>query len=345
MEVITIKVPASTANVGPGFDVLGIGLSLYLSLTLTIPSPDGKQGVTIVAEGLGKGSIATKPEDNLITRTALYVAKAHNTTLPPSIHVKCENEIPLGSGLGSSGAAVVAGVCLANEACKLGLTMDRMLDFCLFIEGHPDNVSPSLLGGFLAAYVNGADLEEAAVLQNGFAVSDKVPVPPAGGVGRYVRLKISPSIKAVAVTPDFEVPTHLARKALPPTYSRADVVFNLQRLAVLTSALGQETPDAQMVYEAMQDRVHQSYRSHLVPGLNQILTTLSPKSMPGLLGVCMSGAGPTVLALATDNFEEIGRAIQDIFSKHTGADGSSIQSNCRVLDIAHDGTIIQRGTR
>ncbi|KND04793.1 homoserine kinase [Spizellomyces punctatus DAOM BR117] len=343
---ITIRVPASTSNIGPGFDVLGATLSLHLTLTATL-SPT-LQSVSITYTGNNPHTVPLTVLDNLITRTASYIAAVHNVSLPPmDLHI--DNPIPLGRGLGSSGAAVVAGVILANQACQLGLSKDRMLDFCLVIEGHPDNITASLIGGFCASYLAASveqehrelhELEKSGKLipkLNGVANgSVGLPVPPIENIGRYVRLPLSKAIRAVVIIPKFELSTKLARSVLPDVYPRADVVFNLQRLAVLTSALCAEVPSPDIVYTAMQDKIHQHYRQHLVPGLPQILA-LTPQDLPGLLGICVSGAGPTVLALATGNFEEIGAKVQGIWTSSVGADGKPIESEVLILDVLKDG--------
>lgn len=138
-------------------------------------------------------------------------------------------------------------------------------------------------------------------------------------------------LKAIAIIPNFEVATAAARGVLPDSYSRQDVVFNLQRIALLPMALGQSPPDAEQIFLAMQDRVHQPYRKTLVPGLSEILQSVTPKSHPGLCGICLSGAGPTILALATGNFEKISGVIVDMFKE------KGIECDWKLLEPAHDG--------
>ncbi|KAI9207780.1 ribosomal protein S5 domain 2-type protein [Polychytrium aggregatum] len=340
IKTIKIRVPASTANIGPGFDALGMGLSMHLTLVVTIPaSSEPASGITLSYEGDSKQKVSLSPESNLITRTAMYVAAACKSALPRSMHIHIDNPIPLGRGLGSSGSAAVAGVYLANEAAQLGLSRTQMLDFCLLIEGHPDNVAGSLLGGFVASYMR--NLPDPKLRENPLALSsfdqyDLIPVPPKTGYGVYMPLEISPKVKVVVAIPEFELPTKLAREVLPTAYSRADVIFNFQRLSVLTHALAAETPRAEVVYEAMHDKIHQHYRQHLVPGLPEILS-MRPEQFPGLLGLAMSGAGPTVLAIAIDNFEAIGKEMKRIFASHIGPDGQPIQCRFEILDVDHDG--------
>ena len=170
-------------------------------------------------------------------------------------------------------------------------------------------------------------------LEAGLDTGLEPPKPPVG-IGHYMKFPWAKEIKAIAIIPQFEVPTSKARSVLPTSYSRADVVFNLQRIALLPTALGHSPPDAEQIYLAMQDKVHQPYRKGLIPGLPEILQSVTPKSHPGLCGICLSGAGPTILALATDNFEQIAKVILDMFSK------KGIECVWKLLEPAEDGTTV-----
>ena len=383
---LTIKVPATSANIGPGFDVVGLSLSLHLTLTITFVPTDGPHANPPTLEYTGEGSdeVPLDPYKNLTTRVALYVLRCHGiqkfpTTFPttPSssssdgttrnvqVKIAVNNEIPFGRGLGSSGAAVIAGVLLGNELGNLNLSTSRILDFALMVERHPDNVTAALVGGFVGSYLR--ELDAAATEAASVPLSEVLPEypPDAGeewglhppkppiGIGHYVRFGWSESIKAVAIIPRFELSTASARQVLPQSYSRKDLVsrrptfdfdfeltwilfqvFNLQRLAVLTTALAATPPDPELIYEAMKDRVHQPYRKELVsssflqfsvrvlsthldvmqiPGLPEVTSKITPETHPGLLGICLSGAGPTILALATGGFEAIAEDARTIF--------------------------------
>ncbi|KAJ1789943.1 Trihydroxynaphthalene reductase [Coemansia sp. RSA 2399] len=228
-----------------------------------------------------------------------------------------------------------------------------MLDYCLMIERHPDNVAAALVGGFIASYLLDEDdqvkkpvdkLSKTERMQRereekAVAANSSVSIPPEN-ISQSVRLGCSPKIKAVAIIPEFELATSKARAALPKTYAPKDVVFNLQRLAVLTTALGSETPDPWLIHGAMGDKVHQPYRMHLIPGLPEILATLNPDNTPGLLGICLSGAGPTILALAVSNFDEIAAKIQALFAKQPNG---GVATGYKLLDIVSDGaTCVQQ---
>ncbi|KAH7883930.1 GHMP kinase [Phlebopus sp. FC_14] len=337
---VLIRVPATSANIGPGFDVVGLSLSLYLTLSLKFgaPSPDP---VKITYSGEGADEVPLDPYKNLTTRVALYVLRCNNRrSFPPElVSIHAHNQIPFGRGLGSSGAAVIAGVLLGNVLGNLNLSRERILDYALMIERHPDNVTAALVGGFVGSYLR--ELDAAATEAAQVPLSEVLPeyppdagedwglnppVPPVG-IGHFVRFKWDPNIKAVAIIPRFELSTAKAREVLPTTYSRKDLVFNMQRLAVLTTALGQSPPDPELIYEAMKDRVHQPYRKMLIPGLPAVTSLLTPDSHPGLLGICLSGAGPTILALATHNFQAIAEGARDIFATE------NIQVDWKLLEV------------
>ncbi|KAJ9134699.1 Homoserine kinase [Coniochaeta hoffmannii] len=350
-DSFVIKTPCSSANIGPGFDVIGLALSMYLELHVTIdrskPTSTEPLNCVVTYEGEGEEDISLDPEVNLITRVALYVLRCHGQrSFPVETHVHIKNPIPLGRGLGSSGAAVVAGVVLGKECGGLNhLDNDRLFDFCLMIERHPDNVGAALYGGFVGTYLNPLKPEDVA--RKEIPLSEVLPTPAGGedtgevppipplGIGHHIKFPWAPEIKAVAIIPQFEVPTHKAREVLPAEYSRGDVTFNLQRIALLPVALGQSPPDPDLIYLAMQDKLHQPYRQTLIPGLSEIVQSMTPATQPGLLGVCLSGAGPTILALATSNFEEIADNIMGRFKRQ------GIECGWKVLEPA-EGTTVTR---
>ncbi|KAF2852559.1 phosphoribosylformylglycinamidine cyclo-ligase-like protein [Plenodomus tracheiphilus IPT5] len=345
-----IKVPCSSANIGPGFDVIGLALNLYLELDVTVTHKDKSEhslNCKITYEGVGAEDVPLVAQDNLITRTAIYVLRCHGIRdFPVETHVHVKNPIPLGRGLGSSASAIVGGVYLANEVGNLQLSKARMLDYCLMEERHPDNVAAALYGGFVGTYLNELSPEDTERLE--IPLSEVLP-QPAGGVdtglrppepplniGHYTKFNWSPAIKCICIIPQFEVSTAKARAVLPETYSRTDAIFNMQRLAVLTTALGQATPDPDMIYTAMQDKLHQPYRRGLIPGLTEILQSVTPQSHPGLLGICLSGAGPTILALASSNFDSIAEHLVNEFKKE------GITCDWKLLTPAEEGTTVTR---
>lgn len=350
-----IKVPASSANIGPGYDVLGVALSLYLELDVSIdPAHDNETNtdpnnckITYSEDSEGFGSVPLVSDANLITRTALYVLRCNNIRRFPSgtkIHIS--NPIPLGRGLGSSGAAVVAGVMLGNEIGQLNFSKQRMLDFCLMIERHPDNITAAMMGSFCGSFLR--DLTPQEVERREIPLAEVLPEPsggedtglvpplPPADIGRHVKYNWNPKIKCIAIIPQFELSTADSRSVLPKAYTTHDLVFNLQRLAVLTNALTLDPPNADLIYPAMQDRVHQPYRKILIPGLTDILQSVTPSTHPGLLGICLSGAGPTILAVATENFDDIAQEIMNRFTKH------KVNCDWKLLEVAQGGAMVEQ---
>ncbi|KAF3925068.1 hypothetical protein AA313_de0207612 [Arthrobotrys entomopaga] len=230
---------------------------------------------------------------------------------------------------------------LGNAVGKLGLSKDRMMDYTLMIERHPDNVTATMMGGFVGSYLRELDPKDTE--RKEIPLSEVLPEPAGGldtglrppepptGIGHHIRFGWAKEIKAIAIIPDFEVATATARGVLPTEYSKKDLIFNLQRLAVLTTALTRSPPDPELIYQAMQDKVHQPYRKTLVPALPDILTSMTPNSHPGLLGICLSGAGPTILALATENFQSIAEEILARFAKE------GVHCIWKVLEPVQDG--------
>jgi len=236
----TIRVPATSANIGPGFDVVGIALSLYVTLSVSYPLEPSAPYVPpkLTYSGEGKDDVPLDPYKNLMTRVALYVLRCHalGPRFPSHLFLHVDNAIPFGRGLGSSGAAVIAGVLLGNELGQLHLPLDRLLDFALMVERHPDNVTAALVGGFVGAYLKELEGEkrEAASVPLSEVIPEyppdaderwglDPPVPPVG-IGHFVRLRWSESIRAVAIIPNFELSTAKSRDVLPENYSRKDLV-------------------------------------------------------------------------------------------------------------------------
>ena len=260
-----VRVPASSANLGPGFDTLGLALAIYLTCRFREASE-----TRVRVSGRDTDSIP-EDTDNLILRTARQVAETQRLDLPP-VDLAIENQIPVGKGFGSSAAALVAGVVLADRVLGLGWNEHRLLDEAARIEGHPDNVSAAVLGSVTTA-----------------AIGDD-------GITRAVRLEVPRAFSVAVVCPEFELSTPSMRAALPSEYSREDAVFNIQRATLLVAALLKGDREAFPV--AFEDRLHQPYRAPRVPGLLAILKL----RVPGLLGCALSGAGPAILV-----FYETGR--------------------------------------
>ncbi len=274
-----LRVPASSANLGPGFDAVGLALDLHLICRFR-----ASDRLAIRAGGCDAAVISTG-EDNLIWRTAQAVARDCGGRLPAA-ELEIDNGIPIGKGLGSSAAALTAGVVMADKLLGLHWKPLRILDEAARLEGHPDNVAACVLGSIVAAAID------------------------SGGVAHAVRLELPARYGIAVVTPDFVVPTAEARRVLPSSYSREDVIFNVQRAALLIAALATGSTGA--FPTALEDRLHQPHRAALVPGLEEILRLRAP----GLLGCALSGAGPSVLVFYERGSEAVCDLVRQIFAYH-----------------------------
>ncbi len=294
-----VRVPASSANLGAGFDCFGLALNLFLAVRATVHFEPGARSEAQSRGIPGSESLPSAPEENLILRAMQHAAERHGLHLPP-VHLAVQNQIPIAGGLGSSAAAIVAGITLGFAICGKKPTEENTLRLAAEMEEHTDNVGAALLGGLVVSFVSG----------NVVALRKKWPN----------------QIRVVAVTPKMTLQTAASRAALPQTIERAAAVHNLQRSALFLAALDSRRHD--LLWEAMQDRLHQSYRQALIPGLAEVLAI--PR-MPGLLGVALSGAGPTVIALATKNVAQIGKALAGQFALRR------LTSTIRILTVAQEG--------
>jgi len=274
-----LSVPASSANLGPGFDSLGLALDLHLVCRFRKADV-----LTIRAAGLD-AELIPPDETNLIWQTALNVAQHVGQPLP-FIDLAIENEIPLGKGLGSSAAALTAGVVIADQLLELNWPRHLILNEAAQIEGHPDNVGACVLGSIVASSID------------------------SHGMAHAVRLELPSNYGVAVVVPDFPLPTEHARAVLPPSYSREDVVFNVQRSALLIAALCTGSTDS--FSAALEDRIHQPYRAHLIPGFSEMLRFKAP----GLLGCALSGAGPSILVFFERGKEQVTTLFEKAFARH-----------------------------
>lgn len=274
---VTVTIPATSANLGPGFDCLGMALGLYNKVIMTATA---EPGVIISVAGEGAEYISTAA-DNLVLQAAEQVF-ARVGKRPSGLRIRLENEIPIGGGLGSSGAAVVGGLHAANALLGHPLSFAEVRQMAIAIEGHPDNVVSALHGGLVLAIQDGETWH-----------IEPVPLPP---------------LQAIIVLPTYTFPTSAARLALPAQIARADAIFNHSRVALLLRAL--QTADYARLRVAMQDRLHQPYRVPLVPGLAE---AFAAAAAAGAAGVALSGAGPSLVAFAPHDHERVAAAAQAAF--------------------------------
>lgn len=269
-----ISVPASIANLGPGFDTLAVAVQLYLRLTVRVESGANKLCFDFIGCKLDG--------ENYIER-AFRFAAAQQACSFPRLSIEVRSDIPARAGLGSSAAATVAGLRL-YEAIAGPLPFAGLLNAASALEHHPDNVAAALLGGLTIS----CQLPDRSVIAS--------------------RLAWPHALRFVVLTPELPLSTRDSRKVLPTRVSREDAVFNLQRVALLLETL--RTGRFALLREALQDRLHQPFRQELVPGLERALAL----EHPDLLGLCLSGAGPSILAIAERNFDAIEALLAETFT-------------------------------
>jgi len=265
-----VRVPATSANLGPGFDALGLALALHDDLDVRAL---GSAEVVVEVTGEGAGEVPLG-EDHLVVR-ALRLALDHVGAPQTGLHLTCVNRIPHGRGLGSSAAAAVGGVLLARAllAEPEALDDDAVLAIACGLEGHPDNAAPAILGGATIAWVEADD------------------AAPTAARPRAIRLAVHADIEPVVIVPAFRLATKTARGVLPATVPHADAAAQAGRAALLVEALGRR-PD--LLLPATQDRLHQGYRRAVMPDTLALVDALRARGVAAVV----SGAGPTVLALA-----------------------------------------------
>ena len=275
--VTEITIPASTSNLGASFDACGLALSLYLRVTIE----DRAAGFVVVPSGEGADRLP-RDESNLIPRVARSVAELRGRKIPGA-RLLVDNQIPLARGLGSSSAAIVAGISVYETLSGDRLSDEELFGYALRFEDHGDNLAPSLLGGLVVACV----VEH---LGQRSLVTVKRAWPD--------------DVKIVLCIPEFEMDTSKMRGVLPKEVMLADAVFNLQRAALLQALIAERRLD--LFSEALRDRLHQPHRVPHGPGLGDVLRLNDQtRDYPGLLGVAMSGAGSTMIAFASENFSQI----------------------------------------
>lgn len=269
---VEVVVPATSANLGPGFDSLGLALAIHDHLVAMVTDDPG---VLVAVEGEGAGQLPTD-ESHLVAQAMAAAWEAMGLTAP-GVVVRCRNAIPQGRGLGSSAAAIVAGLLLARGLVEDGddrLPDDELLSLATRMEGHPDNVAAALMGNFTTAWMDSTNDEHASAIT------------------RAVHESVTP----VVFVPEGAMPTSEARMMLSDVVDRADAVFNVGRAALLAHALAD---DPTMLFPATEDRLHQDARAAAYPEAHRLVVSLRETSIPAVI----SGAGPTVLAFTTDDTE------------------------------------------
>lgn len=278
--MVCIQVPATTANLGPGFDTIGMALQLFNIVEMA----ETENGLLIEIEGEGADKIP-KNENNIVYQAAIALFK-EAAYKQRGLKIRLINNIPIASGLGSSAAAIVGGLMAANTIAGYPLGEKELLNLATSLEGHPDNVAPAILGGIVVSTVLDGDV-------------------------KFIQIKPPAALKCVIATPDFELSTKKAREVLPQSISLNDAIFNISRVAILVASL--IAGDLSLLSVGMDDKIHQPYRSNLIPGMKKVFAAAK---LAGAKGVALSGAGPTLIALTEDNSNLIAKVMKATFAEN-----------------------------
>jgi len=270
VKTVKVKIPATTANLGPGFDTLGMALSFYDTYEVEV----AESGLEITVEGEGVGDIPLD-ESNLIYKSLALVFDKLGKKVP-GLTLRCENNIPHGRGMGSSGAAVAGGVMLAAGLLQdeVEISEQQLLEFATELEGHPDNVAPAMFGGLTIAWVE------------------------QDGIPHHKKLTVHRGVSPLVLVPPHQMSTKLARSLQPESVPHTDAVFNVSRSALLVAAL---TQSPELMLAATEDRLHQSYRASAMPETSGLIEELRADGHPAVV----SGAGPSVLVLEDDSVKRM----------------------------------------
>ncbi|OKH17603.1 homoserine kinase [[Limnothrix rosea] IAM M-220] len=306
MTTIQVKVPATTANIGAGFDCLGAALTLNNTFRFTPTDAEAKPFSLEVTGAAVEANKLDADPDNLLYVAFKYLYEKIGQPIP-NIHIAIDLNVPLSRGLGSSATAIVGGLVGANTLAGSPLKEPEVMQLAIELEGHPDNVVPALLGGCQLS------------------------------VNHQQKWVICPwawhkAVIPVVAIPDFELSTEESRLVLPQQYARAQAIFNASRLGLLPHGLAQNHPD--YLRASLDDQIHQPYRKNLIVGYDQVQQAAIDA---GAFGMVISGAGPTLLALTPpDNAEQVAQSMATAWAKF------KINAQTKVLAIASEGTTVQK---
>lgn len=310
MSTVSIAVPATTANLGPGFDCIGAALSLYNELKFTQVN-SAETALKITVTGAEAERVQTDAS-NLLYQAFLKLYE-HIEKTPPPVEIEIKLGVPLARGLGSSATAIVGGLVGANLLAGEPLRQVELMQLAIEMEGHPDNVVPALLGGCRLAAMG-------------------LVIEPQRRTGRTEEWEICNipwhwDVVPVVAIPDFELSTSEARRVLPSEYTRGDAIFNTAHLGLLVRGL--ETGRGDWLRVAMQDKIHQPYRKSLIQGYDAVY---SAALNAGAYGMVISGAGPTLLALAnTETAENVSQAMESAWQQ------AGVRAQVKVLKVDFQG--------
>ncbi|MDD3594355.1 MAG: homoserine kinase [Candidatus Gastranaerophilales bacterium] len=302
---VSVKVPATSANIGPGFDCFGIALPMYNIVTIEeLVDPNAGIQINVFSDEFDIGEFHIPTDKSNIVYRAVDLLFTYIGQTPHSMRINIQSNIPLAKGLGSSASVIVGGLMATNELLGSPADEDTILSIATEIEGHPDNISAAVKGGFVLSSAE----------SDGSVTTRKLDWP------RQWKLLIG--------IPDYELSTSISRSVLPEKVSLSDAAFNARRAAMLVEAI--HLKDAALMKLAMKDRLHQPYRMKLVPGLDEIITNL--KHVDNVLGCALSGAGPSILVVCSDSeLGDVKKIIKETWSNY------SVNTDIRVVDVEPNG--------
>ena len=309
---VSVKVPATSANLGPGFDCLGIALPIYNTVTIeetVLPGTGIEINMMTEAEESIDDMIfddIPRDENNIVYKAVEMLYNSIGQE-PSELRINIQSQIPITRGLGSSAAVIVGGLMAANKLLGSPADETALLSIATEVEGHPDNVAPAILGGFVLASQE----------DDGSVVYRKLDWPNDWDI--------------TVCIPDFELSTNIARSVLPDSIPRADAIFNAKHLAMLIEAVN--TKDAKLMKVALKDKIHQPYREKLVPGMREIMYAF--KHEDGVLGCVLSGAGPAMLIISHKyDLDKIKSTVREIWEPQ------SVKVDIRTLKVETQGAVI-----
>lgn len=308
---VCVKVPATSANIGPGFDCLGLALPIYNTITIeeTVLPGTGIE-INLISENDVIDDIIfdnVPRDENSIVYKAVEMLYNSIGQEPSELRINIQSQIPITRGLGSSASVVVGGLIAANKLLGSPADTTALLSIATEVEGHPDNVAPAILGGFVMASQE----------DDGSIITEKLKWPDEWDI--------------TVCIPDFELSTNIARSVLPENVPMSDAVYNAKHLAMLIQAVNNK--DVSLMKAALHDKLHQPYREKLVPGMKEIMEAF--KHEDGVIGCVLSGAGPSILVISYKyDIDKIKSTVRDIW------EGQSIKTDIRVLKVENNGAEI-----
>ena len=308
---VTVKVPATSANLGPGFDCLGLALPIYNTIRIeetVLPGTGVEINLMSEDEVLDEIIFDNVPKDeNSIIYKAVQMLYNSIGQEPSELRINVQSQIPITRGLGSSASVVVGGLLAANKLLGSPADTTALLSIATEVEGHPDNVAPAILGGFVLASQE----------DDGSILTEKLNWPEEWDI--------------TVCIPEFELSTNIARSVLPENVPMQDAVFNTKHLAMLIQAIN--TKNEKLMKAALHDKLHQPYREKLVPGMKEIMEAF--KHEDGVLGCVLSGAGPSILVISHKyDLDKIKSIVREIW------EGQSIKTDIRTLKVENNGAEI-----